>query len=214
MAIDSSAERYLPNALDKKDMLGHFVRQGLSQRQVETEILLQLPAGSETTVSTITIVFLHLMCNAPVQTKLRFEIDLAIAEGRISDPITAAEARSLPYLQAVISEGLRILPPFTGLLQKEVPAGGATFDGQFVPEGTRIGHSIWAVTRRKDVFGADVEIFRPSRWLEASPEQHRNMFQVMEMVFGYGRWQCAGKSIAYLELNKIFVEVSSTYLVV
>lgn len=30
----------------------------------------------------------------------------------------------------------------------------------------------------------------------------------MEMVFGYGRWMCAGNTVAFTELNKIFVEVS------
>lgn len=189
-------------------MLGHFVRQGLSQRQVETEILLQLAAGSETTATTICIAFLHLMCNASVTSKLRNEIEHATREGRASDPINFAEGKALPYLQAVISESLRILPPFTGLLQKEVPKGGARFYGQFVPEGTKIGHSIWALTRRKDVFGPDADIFRPERWLESSEEQYRNMHQAMEMVFGYGRWQCVGKNIAYLELNKILFQVS------
>jgi hypothetical protein len=33
------------------------------------------------------------------------------------------------------------------------------------------------------------------------------MRRVAELVFGYGRWGCAGKMIAFLELNKVFVEV-------
>lgn len=34
------------------------------------------------------------------------------------------------------------------------------------------------------------------------------MTTVVEMVFGYGRWMCAGNTVAFTELNKIFVEVS------
>ena len=30
----------------------------------------------------------------------------------------------------------------------------------------------------------------------------------MEMAFRYGKYQCLGKNIAHLELNKVFVEVS------
>lgn len=67
------------------------------------------------------------------------EIDEGIADGRISSPITDAEAKQLPYLQAIIKEGLRILPPVSGLMDKEVPPEGDTIDGYFVPGGTKIG---------------------------------------------------------------------------
>lgn len=98
--------------------------------------------------------------------------------------------------------------PFSGLLMKEVPPGGDTIDGMFVPGGTRIGHNTLALQRSAAVFGDDAEIFRPERWLEASAEKAREMTAVVELVFGHGRWMCAGKSVAFMELNKIFVEVS------
>ena len=45
----------------------------------------------------------------------------------------------MPYLQAVIKEGLRIHPPITGLLTKVVNPGGEVAKGRFVPGGTGIG---------------------------------------------------------------------------
>ena len=33
----------------------------------------------------------------------------------------------------------------------------------------------------------------------------------LELVFGYGRWQCLGRNVALIELNKIFVEVRLSY---
>lgn len=97
--------------------------------------------------------------------------------------------------------------PFTGLLMKEVPPEGDTINGMFVPGGTRIAHNTLGMQRSAAIFGDDVSIFRPERWLEASPEKSREMTTVVEMVFGHGRWMCAGKAVAFIELNKIFVEV-------
>lgn len=63
--------------------------------------------------------------------------------------------------------------------------------------------------RKSAVFGKDTDVFRPERWLEATEDQRSEMRHTVELVFGYGRWACAGKPIAFVELNKIFVEVSA-----
>lgn len=51
------------------------------------------------------------------------------------DDITALEAQKLPYLQAVISEGLRIYPPGSQGFPRKSP--GAIIDGHWVPSGVR-----------------------------------------------------------------------------
>ena len=50
--------------------------------------------------------------------------DAAAAAGKLSDPVQSAEGRALPYLQAVLREGLRIYPGAVPLSFKTVPAGG------------------------------------------------------------------------------------------
>ena len=96
-------------------------------------------------------------------------------------------------------------PPFTGLIMKEVPSSGDTLHGKFIPGGTRIGHSVWSVMRNPSIFGDDVNVFRPERWLNVDHAKASQMERAVDLVFGYG---CAGKSVAFMELNKIFVEVS------
>ena len=88
-----------------------------------------------------------------------------------------------------------------------MPPQGDTLNGLFVPGGTRIAPCPWALTRKRAVFGDDAELFRPERWLEADDEKRQEMKRTTELVFGYGRWACAGRPIAFMELNKIFVEV-------
>jgi cytochrome P450 len=91
---------------------------------------------------------------------------------------------------------------------KEVPPEGDTIHGHFVPGGTRIGTAALALQRSKDMFGVDVDVFRPERWLNIDADKKREMVQIVDMVFGYGRWGCAGKPVAFIELNKIYIEVS------
>ncbi|KAF6812059.1 cytochrome p450 [Colletotrichum sojae] len=207
MAKDVASTRYGPDAKDERDMLGAFVRHGLTQNQAETEVLFQITAGSDTTATVIRTTWLYTMTSPHVYNILKREIMTAINEGRVSSPITFEEAKQLPYLQAVIYEGLRMNAPFTGICAKEVPAGGDTIGDVFVPAGTRISQNFWGVLRRPDVFGRDADLFRPERWLEADPAARDMMVKTAELAFGHGRWGCAGKNVAFLELNKVYVEM-------
>ncbi|KAK1759048.1 Pisatin demethylase [Echria macrotheca] len=204
------AKRFAPDAESQQDMLGSFIRHGLSQAQCNAEAMVQLIAGSDTTATAIRATLLHIITAPRVYSTLQSEIDAAISSGRICSStkiVTYAEALSLPYLQAVIYEGIRIWPPFTATPFKHVPEGGDTIDGKFVPAGTRIAPNTMAVMRDPVVFGSDVDEFRPERWLLEDGDRVAEMKRVVELVFGYGRWMCAGKHIAFLELNKVFVEL-------
>ena len=217
VARDIVAERFGPDAKDRRDMLGAFVRNGMSQRECETEALFQIIAGSDTTATAIRMTLLYIVTTPRVHARLRAEADAALGPPDLDDMciLKNTVAENLPYLQAVVSEGLRIHPPFVGLPFKEVPPQGDTLDdGRFVPGGTRIAPSIWALTRRADVFGDDVDVFRPERWLpgrdaDLASEEERiaTMRRTVDLIFGYGRWACAGKTLAFLELNKVLVEM-------
>lgn len=189
-------------------MLASFLRHGLTREEAEGEALVNIIAGSDTTATAIRTTMLYLMSSPQVYRKLAHEVRTADTEGKLSSPITDAEARNLPYLQAVIKEGLRVFPPVTGLMPTVVPPGGDIIHGVHVPEGTEIGWSAFGVQHDKDVYGKDAETFRPERWLEIQDEDKlRSMLSTWELVFKYGKWQCLGRSVALMELNKVFVEV-------
>lgn len=95
---------------------------------------------------------------------------------------------------------------------KQVPPQGDTIHGYFVPGGTRIAQSFVGIERSKDMFGDDADIFRPERWLNITPDKRREMTQTVELVFGHGRWGCAGKPVAMMEMNKIYVEVRFSFI--
>ena len=166
-------------------------------------------AGSITTVAAIRMTMLCLISTPAAYATLQREIDEAVKNGRISATISNSEAKALPYLQAVIKEGIRVYPPVPGLGSKQVPKGGDIICGYYVPEGTQIGHNTPGMMRSKNIWGEDAEIFRPERWLEADETKLKLMNSVVELNFGSGKYQCMGKTIAFMELNKIFVEVST-----
>jgi cytochrome P450 len=114
--------------------------------------------------------------------------------------------------KATINESIRIKSPSTALLAKEVPPEGDTIYGRFIPGGTSIAVNQDGLLRQKSVFGPDVDLFRPERWLEADESTKRAMERNNDLAFGHGRWMCAGKSVAIMELNKVLVEVCGEYL--
>lgn len=161
-------------------------------------------AGSDTTATAMGATLLHIITNPRVLSQLQQEI----AQTPLSRPVARdAEIRTMTYLQAVIKEGLRIFPPITGFMSKEVPADGDTWKGMCFPPGTRIGLCMWGICRNAHVWGTDADQFRPERWLNASPEQRAVMDSTLDLVFGSGKWGCLGRNIAQLELNKVLVEV-------
>jgi cytochrome P450 len=118
------------------------------------------------------------------------------------------ESRKLPYLQAVINEGFRIKNPLTLGHFKVVPPGGDTLNGVYLPGGTAIGHNSVALSRNPKVFGADVDVFRPERFSDAPEEERIRMEKALDIMFGGGRWTCAGKSVVTMELQKTIFEVN------
>ncbi|KAH6710192.1 hypothetical protein VD0002_g8305 [Verticillium dahliae] len=191
----------------QRDMLGSFLAHGLTPEEAEGEALVQVLAGSDTTATAMRMTMVYLMTTPTAYNALTKEVRDACDRNLLSVPVQDAEARRLPYLQATIREGLRVFPPVTGLMSVAVPRGGDVMHGMSIPEGTQIGWSAFGVLRSKAVFGPDADTFRPERWLEAGDEELKAMTAQWELVFKYGKWQCLGKTVALLDLNKIFVEL-------
>lgn len=205
----------------RSDMLASFIRHGLQGDELRSEALEQIIAGSDTTAAAIRGTLLLLLTNSRVYRKLQREIDEAVRDGKVpasSDEavISGRQARQLPYLQAVIREGLRVLPPVTNIFSRDVPPDGdeVTVNGQkyFLPGGTCVGESVVSMHHSKETYGEDAAAFRPERWFEPDEEKLAAMTRVNDLMFGAGKWMCLGKPVAQLELPKIIFEVSVSSL--
>lgn len=204
------------NPVDKRsDMLASFIRHGLTGDELRSEALEQIIAGSDTTAGAIRGTLLQIMANPLVYFKLQREVDDAVRDGKApsaaDDLITMEQTKRLPYLQAVIRESLRIWPPVANLFSRDVPPEGdtVTVNGEdvFLPGGTCIGHSSWAMHHSKETYGQDAKMFRPERWFESDPDKLAEMIRTNDLVFGHGKFQCLGKPVAQLEIGKMVFEV-------
>lgn len=148
------------------------------------------------------------------QAKLRAELDAA----DLSFPASFAETRDLPYLDAIIKEGLRMHPPIGNILERIVPSPGLTLrDGRVIAPGTIVGMNQWVVSRDKEVYGDDADVFRPERWLRGDNETivayeaRLKMMKEGDLVFGGGNRICTGRHMAAIEMFKVTATLFSRY---
>lgn len=201
------SERFQPGAKPVPDMMGSFVKHGLTREECESEAMVQVLGGSDSTATAIRMIVLHIITNPRVYINVMEELESN--NHVISYPvITSAESRKLPYMQACIKEGLRVFPPLQALNSKLAPPGGETVNGIFIPGGIEVAYSSYTTQRRKDVFGDDAQYFRPERWIEAAAVDDGGvkltaMENTLDLIFGSGRFSCLGKHIAFIELDKV-----------
>uniref|UniRef100_A0A0D2XL07 Pisatin demethylase n=1 Tax=Fusarium oxysporum (strain Fo5176) TaxID=660025 RepID=A0A0D2XL07_FUSOF len=127
-------EAFLPRLL----RLHHEKPESVTEEDVMRTCAINVVAGSDTTSISLTGVMWALLRNPKAMAKLRAEVDDKYSSGEIGDPISFGDAQKMPYLQAVIKEGLRLHPAGGLPLSRIVPKGGATIAGHFFPEG--FGH--------------------------------------------------------------------------
>ena len=200
-------KRYGEDKIRNNDVLQTFVDSGLSRSQVESEALVTLFGGTDTTATGLRNTIFYLSTNPSAYRSLQAEIDAAVKTA--TRPIIADDhAKKLPYLQACIKEGLRLWPPSMGVMGKTSDQDDVLC-GIKVPAKTQVGWAALAVMKDRRVFGENADVFEPMRWIDAEPAQLKEMEAVYGLVFAVGtRWECLGKRLAYVELGKVLFEVS------
>ncbi|KAI3396744.1 hypothetical protein diail_11706 [Diaporthe ilicicola] len=200
-------KRYEPGAPDEKDLLGGFIRNGLTLEPCISEAMFAMSAGADTVASTMRSTMLYLITTPRVYYKLKQVVRQCVNEGGVSSPIRTEEAKTISYIQAVIYEGLRMRPPVPLKFPKVVPPQGDEIDGKFIPGGTAVGWNLLPMMRHPRHWGHDGDVFRPERFTEADENTRASMERLVDMVFGHGRFGCAGRPLAFMELNKVYFEL-------
>jgi len=190
----------------------------LSDEELLAQMRTLLVAGHETTSTTISWMLLELARNPKVQSRLRDEIRKteATVYARGDSQLKAQDLDSMPYLNAVIKEGLRFHPAAPQVLrmalQDEIlplskpilTESGDMIDEVLVPKGTEIVISIAAYNRDKDLWGEDAHEFKPDRWLDGAMGDRKlpgiGVYSHL-MTFFSGTRACLGWRFALIEIQ-------------
>ncbi|KAH8684385.1 pisatin demethylase [Tricladium varicosporioides] len=162
------------------DLLAKFMQAKIDRPEFMTDGLVMTMAvsmafaGSETTAISLSSIFYFLLKNPRCLAKVYEELDAKARAGYFQDNesglVSWHESQGLEYLDAVVKESFRIHPAPGLHLERVVPEQGVEISGEFIQGGTIVGASAWVLHRTKEIFGNDVETFRPERWLVGQGE--------------------------------------------
>ena len=147
-----------------------------------------ITAGMDTTAISVEWAMAELIRNPRVQQKAQEELDRVIGFKRI---MNETDFSSLPYLQCVAKEALRLHPP-TPLMLPHQANTNVKLGGSDIPKGSIVHVNVWAVARDPTVWKDPLE-FRPERFHEEDVDMKGHDYRLLP--FGAGRRVCPGAQL-------------------
>ncbi|KAH9165536.1 cytochrome P450 [Lactarius sanguifluus] len=192
----------------------------LSEEELVAQMTVFLIAGTDTTSTALSRI-LHLLALRPdVQDKLRNELKEAHKD---KEELTHDQLVSLPFLEAVCRETLRLYPPVPGVMRTTrsdvvLPLSSPIqdVDGRevheiFVPKHTNVFAQIHNLNRDPSIWGADAAEWKPERWLAPLPQSvtDANIQGVYAntMTFTGGTRACIGFKFSQLEMKVVLSQI-------
>lgn len=161
---------------------------GLSDQEIRDQVVSLIAAGYDTTSGALGWAVRALLVEPAVWEKARAEVAEVLGDG----PPTVDAFQTMPYLDGVVNETLRLWPP--ALLSGRGTAEQVELDGRVIPAGRLVLYSPWVTHRMPELWDAPDE-FRPERWADGQPLPYSYV------PFGGGYRRCIGFAFALLELK-------------
>ncbi|MGV9680555.1 cytochrome P450 [Nocardia sp. NPDC003482] len=167
----------------------------LSDSVIHDQIVTFLLAGTETTATGLTWLFVRLSEHPEVAERVVGELREVLGER----PIEPADLVRLPYTTRVIDEALRHSPPIWLITRRAVE--DVTLGGHLIPEGSSVLLSPYLTGHDPDLID-DPDAFDPDRW-----ERVGNSLRQAALPFGAGPRKCIGDTFAVTEITVVLSEV-------
>lgn len=192
--------------------------------QIASDMYDETAAAVETSGNALTFLHYELARNPDIQSALRLELQTLLPTASINptpdfrqsiSQLNLKTLDSLPLLDAILTETLRLYPPVGGPEPRITPGPGpCTISGhEGIPPGVRVQASAWSLHRNPEVF-PEPEEWRPHRWMDASPDKLTEMRRWF-WAFGSGARMCIGKHFAVIcELSVLTHLCTPVYILV
>lgn len=145
-----------------------------------------------------------------IQTRLRAEVQAALpiptsTEALQNDIDIASILESLPLLNGVCSETLRMFPPVPMTMRES--SQDATLLGQPIAAGTILIVAPWAINNSPKLWGPDAHESKPERWIDPHTNKPNQTGGVDTnyafLTFLHGPRSCIGQGFARAELRAL-----------
>ncbi|KAH6767803.1 cytochrome P450 [Perilla frutescens var. hirtella] len=163
----------------------------LTRENIKAFILDLFAAGTDTSAITVEWALAELINHPNILQKAVQEIDSVIGKYRL---VEESDITSLPYLQAIVKETLRLHP--TGPMIVRQSSEDCTIAGYDIAAKTRLFVNVWALGRDPNHWEDALE-FKPQRFLSKDNGQLDVRGQHYHFLpFGTGRRGCPGTTLA------------------
>lgn len=152
-------------------------------------------AGFETSASVLRLIFFHVFSNAEILGRLRAEL-AGLPRQSASDIAELKDLEKLPYLTAVLMEGLRLSPGVATRLARISPDRDLSYKEWRIPAGTPVSMTVLLMHLDEKIY-PDPLRFNPDRWMD--PDDRRRLERTFA-PFQKGTRSCLGLNLAWAEM--------------
>lgn len=157
-------------------------------------------AGQVTTTHMLYNTAFHVLNNPSILSKLKEELFEAMPGGKLA-PLQTLER--LPYLSAVVSEGLRTSYGTFHRLHRISPDEALVYKDWVIPPGTPLSTIPMFLHDNEKVF-PEPKTFKPERWLNPGQREHLEKYLVS---FSRGTRGCLGQHLAQAEIYLVLAAI-------
>lgn len=206
--IDAAIQERRRNGNSGSDLLGLLLSahdsksgEGLSERQIQDELIMLSILGHKTTATGLSWAFLLISRSTAAEERLYNEV-ASVAGDRA---LTIEDLPNLTYTRQVVDESLRVYPP-TWIIGR-VALKDDVIGGYRLPAGATVLLSPYLL-HRHPAYWQNPEVFDPDRF---APGAFAGGRRPAYLPFGDGERLCMASSFALMQLSLVLAEVMRSF---